>query len=107
MDLKIYYQKIRETEAAIEEDFPIIVGQESPNGGAGATPTEVRKSLAAKLVVEGVARLATATEAKAFRDSQAEARRAAELAAAAAKVQLTVVTAAELEKLKGASKPKA
>jgi hypothetical protein len=52
------------------------------------------------MLVDGAARLATAQEAKAFRAAQVEARRAADQAAAAAKVQFTVVSTTELNKLK-------
>jgi len=53
------------------------------------------------MIVDGEARLATSAEAAAFRKSQAQAKQAADQAAAASKVQLTVLTAAELNKLKG------
>jgi hypothetical protein len=49
--------------------------------------------------VEGVARLATTEESQALREQQAEAKRAAELAAAS-KVRLAVLTRADLEQLK-------
>jgi hypothetical protein len=52
-----------------------------------------------------VARLATAPEAKAFRAAQVEAKRAADEAAAAAKVQFTVVSTTELNKLKSSPGP--
>ena len=60
--------------------------------------------IAAKMVVEGSARLATAAEATAFRAVQTEAKRVADQEAAAAKVQFTVLSTTELNKLKGASK---
>jgi hypothetical protein len=107
MDLRLYYQKIRGVEAAIEEEFPIVVSQETSNGGVPGAHTEVRKGLAAKMIVEGLARLATPAEAKAFRDLQAEAKRAVDQMIAAAKVQVAVVAASELERLRNAAKPKA
>ena len=106
MDLRLYYQKIRDLEATIAEEFPILVSHETPDGGIAGTHTEVRKHLAAKMIVEGLGRLATPAEAKAFRDLQAEAKRAVEDLAAAAKVQLAVVAASELERLKVASRSK-
>jgi hypothetical protein len=107
MDLRLYYQKIRDVEAKIGEEFPIIVSHETPNGGIPGAHAEVRKGLAAKMIVEGMARMATPAEAKAFRDLQADAKRAVDELAAASKVQLAVVAASELDRLRSAAKPKA
>lgn len=106
MDLNLYYQKIREIEGKIAEAFPIIVSHETSNGGVPGIHTEVRKSLAAKMIVEGLARLATPAEAKAFREAQAVAKAAVDEMTAAAKVQLAVVAASELARLKDAVKAK-
>jgi molybdenum-dependent DNA-binding transcriptional regulator ModE len=104
MDLKLYYQKIRDMESKITEAFPVVVSVETPDGGKAGVLTEVTPGIAAKMLVEGAARLATAQEAKAFRAGQAEAKRAAD-EAAAAKVQFTVVSTTELNKLKSAPGP--
>jgi hypothetical protein len=106
MDLRLYYQKIRDFETKIGEEFPIIVSHETSNGGIPGSHTEVRKSLAAKMIVEGMARLATPAEAKVFRDAQAEAKDAVDQMLAAAKVQVAVVPALELERLRTAAKSK-
>jgi hypothetical protein len=100
MDLKLYYQKIRDKESEITETFPIVVSVETPDGGKAGVRTEVTPGIAAKMLVEGAARLATAEEAMAFRTVQVEAKRLADQAAAAAKVQFTVVSTTELNKLK-------
>ncbi len=104
MDLKLYYQKIREAESKITEAFPIVVSNETADGGKPGVPTEVTPGIAARMLVEGAVRLATAQEAQAFRAAQAEAKRVADQEAAAAKVQFTVLSTAELNKLKGVSK---
>jgi hypothetical protein len=101
MDLTLYYQKIRDKESEIADAFPIVVSNESADGGKPGLLTEVTPGIAAKMLVEGVARLAVAEEAQAFRAAQAEARRVAEQAAAAAKVQFTVLSTTELNRLKG------
>ena len=101
MDLKVYYQKIRDKESEIPDAFPIVVSNETADGGKPGLLTEVTPGIAAKMLVEGVARLAAAEEARAFRAAQAEARRVAEQAAAAARVQFTVLSAAELNRLQG------
>lgn len=103
MDLKHYYQKIRDIEAKIVDAFPLVVSRETADGGKEGTKTEVPKRLAAKLIVEGVARLANQEEAAQFQALQAEAIRAAEQLAAASKLQVTVLSNNDLERLKKAA----
>jgi hypothetical protein len=105
MDLRVYYQKIRELEGKIENEFPIVISHETGDGGKEGARSEVPRKLAAKMLVDGTARLATAEEAKQHRDSNEEARKTAEQLAAASKLQLTVITAADLERLKGKAQP--
>ena len=100
MDLRLYYQRIRDKESEITEAFPIVVSNETADGGKPGVLTEVTPGIAAKMVVDGVARLATAPEAKAFRAAQVETKQVADQAAAAAKVQFTVVSTTELNNLK-------
>jgi hypothetical protein len=102
MDLTHYYQKIRDMEAKIVDEFPLVVSRETADGGKQGTKTEVPKRLAAKLIIGGLARLADEDEKAVFQSLQAEAIRAAEQLAAAAKVQLTVLTSSDLERLKKA-----
>jgi hypothetical protein len=64
----------------------------------------VARRLAAKLLVEGLARLASKDELKAYREGLAEAQRVAEAAAAAAKLQLTVLSSVELDRLRNAAR---
>jgi hypothetical protein len=104
MDLKSYYQKIRDIEAAIQERFAVVVSLETPDGGKAGNLTEVPPRVAAKMVVERAARLATPEEAKKWRDEQAEACRSAEQVAAASKVHFSVVPTGELNKLRSAAR---
>jgi hypothetical protein len=101
MDLRQYYQKIRDKETEINEAYPIVVSNETTDGGKAGVLTEVTPGIAAKMVVDGVARLATGQEEKVFRAAQVDAKRAADQAAATSKVQFTVVPTTELNKLKG------
>ncbi len=102
MDLRLYFQKIREIESTIADAFAVVVSHATPEGGKAGVPTEVPKRTAAKMIVDGIAHLATAEEARLFRAAQAEAQKIAEQVAEAAKVAFTVVPSAELEKLKSA-----
>ncbi len=101
MDLQIYYQKIRECAATIKEEFPLMVSVETPDGGKGGVLTEVAARLAAKMILDGIARFADAEESAAFRKAQAEAKRKAEQEAAAAKVQFAVLSTDDLSRLNG------
>jgi len=101
VDLKIYYQKVREVEERIAGDDAVVISVETPDGGRSGVATEVPKRLAAKMVAEGRAKLAEAPVAKAFREKAAEAKRAADELAAASKLQISVVSANELQKLRG------
>jgi hypothetical protein len=103
MDLKLYYQKIRETEAKIAEPYPIVKSLETADGGKPGALTEVAKKVAAKMVVEGQAQLATKEEAVAFIEQNAEAKRMADQILAASKVQVAVVSADELTRLRNKS----
>lgn len=100
MDLKAYYRKVREVEASISEDFPVVVSQETADGGRAGVRNEVARGVAARMIVEGKARLATREEAEEYRRGLAEARREAEQAAIASRVQVTVIPEAELKALR-------
>ncbi len=102
MDLKAYYRKVREIEASIEDEYPIVVSKETPDGGREGVCSEAPRRVAARMLAEGKARLATEEEAAAFREKVAEARRLAEQQVAASRVQFTVVSEAELRALKAA-----
>ena len=70
------------------------------------TKTEVPTAAGGEADRRGIARLANSAEAQAFRELQAEAKRAADQLAAAAKVQLAVLSAMELESCRGSTKSK-
>lgn len=91
MDLTIYYQKIRDEQAKMTDDYPVVVSLETADGGKAGVRTEVPKALAARMLVDGVVREATPAETKAFRDAKTEAKQAADAAAEAARVQLNIV----------------
>jgi hypothetical protein len=66
MDLRNYFQKIKEIESTIVELFTLVVSLETGDGGKAGTPTEVSRALAAKMIVEGLVRLADAAEKNAY-----------------------------------------
>jgi len=99
MDVKTYYQRIRETEAAIPTAYPVIRSLSTDDGGKKGVLVEVARHLAAKMIVEGSAELAPADVATAFLQSQEAAAKAAQDASAAAKLEVTMVSTDELKKL--------
>jgi len=101
MDLQIYYKKIREIEQSLGEPSVVLVSRATPDGGREGVRTEAPRPIAAKMIVDGCARLATAEEAREFQEQNAEARRKAEQVAAASRMQFTVISPNELRKLKG------
>ena len=103
MDLRIYYTKIREQEAKIPTEFPVIVSAETQDGGRAGVKTEVPRRIAAKMIVDGLARLAKAPEAAEFLAEREAAIRAARESAEAAKLQVNIITGAGLERLKAAA----
>jgi hypothetical protein len=97
MDLRVYYQKIRKIEAAIKESEAVIVSRETADGGKRGVKTDVPRSVAARLVAEEKADLASAEEAAQYRADVEAKWKAAEEASAVAE--------AGLRALKNALKP--
>ncbi len=100
MDLKKYYERIREVRNTIDEEFPVVVSLETADGGKAGRLTEVTGDVAARMVAEDRARLAGPEEAAAFRQAKAEAKKAADQAAAASRVHVTVLSDREMRSLR-------
>jgi hypothetical protein len=92
MDIRVYFQKVREAEKAIQDAYVVVVSLETPEGGKPGTMTEVSRASAAQLIVDSKGRLASAEERKSFYKEADEARAAAEESAMAGKIQLTVIS---------------
>ena len=104
MDLQIYYRKIREIEQNLSDPSVVVVSQDTPDGGREGVRTEVPRRTAAKMIVEGSARLATNEEAIDFQERKAEAKARADQLAAASRMQFTVVSQSDLRKLKSGTR---
>lgn len=92
MDLRAYYQKLREIESKIVEPFVVVVSRSTPDGGRDGVKTETPRGIAARMIADGTARQASEEEAAAFREEAAEAKRLADEAAKAGRLQVTVVS---------------
>lgn len=96
MDLKQYFRKMREIESTLSEPFVLIVSLDTPDGGKAGMVTEVSRLSAAKMIIEGRAVLANESERETYRAQQAAARKAAEKAEMAKRVQVAILTESDL-----------
>ena len=100
MDLKGYYQKIRALERTFEAVFAVIVSMETADGGKAGVRTEVPAQIAARMIVEGIARIATEQEAKEFHEQKTDAKRVVDQSDASRRMQVTVVSESDLRTAK-------
>lgn len=91
MDLKQYFRKMREIEGTIIDPFVFIVSLETPDGGKPGMVTEVSRFSAAKMIIEGRAVLASESQKEAYLAQQETARKAAEKAQLAKRVQVAIL----------------
>jgi hypothetical protein len=99
MDLKNYYRKIRELEATIEDEFPVVKSLATEAGGKRGRLTETTRSVAARMVVDGVAELASPDETAEFRRLAEEIRRREEERRRGEQVQFHVLSESDLKAL--------
>jgi hypothetical protein len=92
MDLRAYYTKIREVEAQLEGDHQVVVSLATSEGGKPGVRTEVPRAIAAKLIAEGRARVASDEEKSEFHEAHREARELFKGEQAARSMQVVVMT---------------
>src|SRR6266851_8090225 len=98
MNLRTYFQKIREVEQTLREAFIVVVSQETSDGGRRGLLTEVPKHLAARMIADGRACLASEEESREFHEKKVEAKRLSDEENMASRMQVTLVPTAELKK---------
>lgn len=91
MNLKNYYAKVRELEAGFAAGDVLVVSEATPDGGRTGVMTLVEKRVAAQLVVEGRARVASEEEREVWELEEAERRDDAAREEAAQRIQVQVV----------------
>jgi len=104
MDLRAFYQKLRKIELDITDAHVVTVSNETSDGGKAGHKVEVTRSTAARSILEGRARLASPEETAEFRSSVEQARQEAEQKAESQKIQVSVVSDADLRALRSAAK---
>jgi hypothetical protein len=105
MDMRVFYQKIRDLENAIGADSVLTVSLSTPDGGKEGVLTEVSKRIAARTVVEGKARLATPEETSAYRAEAEERRKEFEERALVNQAKFSVIAESDLKAIRSALKP--
>ena len=96
MDVKQYYRKINEVEAGLKDKYPMVISLETPDGGKAGVVSEVSRALAAKLIVEGRSALASEAEIERYRNEQTAAKRSAEKAELAKRLQVAIIADPDL-----------
>jgi phosphopantothenoylcysteine synthetase/decarboxylase len=91
MDVKQYYRKLKEIEATLEGQYPVVISVETADGGKSGVMSEVSRAIAAKLIVEGRAVLATDMQREEYLVRQAANRSAAAKAELARRVQVAII----------------
>jgi len=98
MDLRSYYRKVRDAESTLKGHDVVLVSLATAEGGKEGVRTEAPRSVAAKLIAEGRARVASEAESEEFREGLRTARLQFEQEEAARRVQVVMVPAGEVKK---------
>ena len=98
MDLRSYYKKVREADATLEGNDIVLVSLATSEGGKEGVLTEAPRAVAAKLIAEQRARIATCAEADGFREELRMARDQYEQEEAVRRVQIVMVPAKSAKK---------
>jgi hypothetical protein len=91
VDLRQYFRKIREAEASLTDEYPIVSSLETSDGGKAGIVSEVPRSIAARMIVEGRAVIATEAERELYRQEQLDGKARAEKAELAKRVQVAFI----------------
>jgi hypothetical protein len=105
MDLRQFYRKIRDIESTIAEQFPLIMSLNTDDGGKEGVLAEVPRYQAARMIVEGRARLATDSERKEHQDQVAAIQRAHEEWEAARRQALGIFAPPDTKNIAKKEKP--
>jgi hypothetical protein len=105
MDLRAFYQKIRICEQEIREPHVVVVSLETGDGGKPGVKTEVSRAAAAKMIVEGKARIADKDEAAEYHKEVAAAIARREQESQVERMKVNIISDEGLAALRGALRP--
>jgi molybdenum-dependent DNA-binding transcriptional regulator ModE len=98
MDLRTWYKKVRDAEATLTGEHIVMVSLPTTEGGKEGVRTEVPRSIAARLIAEMRARVASEEEAFDFHEANRLALERREQEEAASRVQVMVIPSHKLKK---------
>jgi ribosomal protein L9 len=99
MDLKAYYAKVRDVLARLPQGDVLVVSEETADGGRGGEITEAPREVAARLIVEGKAREASAEELELWRRERAAEAKQRQEELASRQIRVHMLTDTELKAL--------
>ena len=105
MDVKQYYRKVSEAQSGIHEQYPLMVSLETADGGKAGVMCEVTRDIAAKMIVEGRAVMANEEQKEQYRERQAAAKKSVESAELARRLQVAIISEADLHVAGTSKKP--
>lgn len=97
MDVKQYFRRLHEIEESFVDKFPVVISLETADGGKAGLTAEMSRPVAAKMILEGRAVLATPDQKAAYYDYQEATKKAAEKAALAKRVQVAIIADPEFQ----------
>ena len=71
MNLRAYFDKIRDVEQSLSSEEVVVVSVGTPDGGCPGRVMVLNRSLAARMLVDGRVRLATKEESVSYRNAAA------------------------------------
>ena len=98
MDLRTWYKKVRDAEAGLTGEHFVMVSLGTSEGGKEGVRTEVPRSIAARLIAETRARVASEEEALEFHEANRLALEQHKQEEDARRVQVMVIPAHKLKK---------
>jgi len=98
MDLRTWYKKVRDAEAGLSGEHFVMVSLATLEGGREGVRTEVPRSIAARLIAETRARVASEEEALEFHEANRLAIEQHKQEEDARRVQVMVIPAHKLKK---------
>ena len=106
MDLKVYYQKLRQDrKRSLTEPHAVVVSLATPDGGRAGVATEAPRDVAAKMIVEGSARAGDRERGAGVPGEVPGGQpRGGTGVAGASRIQVTVLSEPEARKPAGGSK---
>lgn len=101
MNLRRYYQQVREVEASLPDDDIVVRSKTTEAGGRAGKLTEVSRPVAAKLLTQDVVELVSPKDANSFRKARNELASKLRKERASQQIQFAVLSRADLSRVPG------